>query len=763
MALKEYKQGDVLCAAGQKAQTLYFVTKGNVKGSFLGRTFNFGQGDAIGLCALSGGNYAMTYTAASDDLVVFPYPCCCLGDAEKPLKTSADLMWKTVNSLGKQNSQILSLRSRLKNEAQKAYEFLTTAYAEYKRLCNTYSFSAKQLMGVDLMSSPSDGDTMEDWKQNYYHEILKLDSNLQRDFFAPSGISWGFLQIGVGHLEKILKSAEGYYGYLQGIAKVYIDVTGLDLLGFVMELHKNSIHLRGADEAVGTLVKQIAELLQNTTGVDQNLLKERVGDFSKNLAKPISDEEMQDAPATDGSSGVKANLKDSLYTILEYAGVDEEEINKFARNIHEFTSVRDRTSSENDVYRLRRELTNDFYTVYTSVLIKSLEDKQLPTVIKMFLNFGYMDADLAGHDNADYLYSIADSYKGDPQNGVYTITEWLSAIYKGEKEPSQGDLDMDFALYVKEALQSRRLDQVEYEKEEKRMMADNGEKLRFELENVFPIGNKITFGRISSYCPVFGDHNVQRNLPGALVTAQRVSETLKEITDLDFSAFYREIMYSNQELEINSAQTSIEHMPNFILMPNVGTRGAMWQEIEGRNRNTKARVFLPAFMLEDLRNIMMRLTGEFRWEICKRTQGARWSDASYPSLTSEYFTYLQFYRGNRDLSVDSKASVKTELMRARNVYRAVFVNNYIDWLMYESGGSQRLNKVARRIMMMYCPFPAEHRQKLGQNPQYADPVKQYELAKGKDVQKLSNTMQKVKQLNKPIPQELLDEVAFLEK
>ncbi|MCL2574835.1 MAG: hypothetical protein FWE33_00220 [Defluviitaleaceae bacterium] len=762
MALVDYKQGDVMARAGNDSKTLYFVIKGSVSGSFLGRKFNFGQGDAIGLCALNSRAYGMTYTAASD-CTVFPYPCTELSDAEKPLKTSADLMWKTVNSLSRQTTAILSLRKKLKAEAEKAYTRLNTIYPEYQRLCGLYSFSAKQLSGVGNVQNPADIDIIPDWKQEYYPEILKLDAAVQRDFFANAGVSWGFLQTGVTHLELILQSTEIYDKYLKEIAKLFLNDDAHDLLGLVIELYEKSYNMRGASETVGAVAMQIVELCRATSGIDQNLLSTRIAGFGKDFGQAQENtENLEDVPENTG--GIKQDLKNSMYEILEYAGIGEEEINKFARNIHEFTNTRDRTSSENDVYRLRRDLTNDFYKIYTDTFIKSLKDKQIPTVVKMFLNFGYVDAELAGAENADYLYSIADGYKGDPQNGVYTVCEWLTAIYKGEKEPSQGDLDMDFTLYVKETLQSRRLHGDELAKEERRMMADNTEKLRYELENVFPIGNKITFGRISSYCPVFGDHNVQRNLPTSLVTAQKVQEMLVDIKNIDFSAFYREIMYANHDLQISATSTNIEHLPNFILMPNVGTRGAMWQENEGRNRNTKSRMFLPVFMIEDLKTAMLRLTGEFRWEIVKRSQGARWSDASYPSLTSEYFTYLQFYRGNRDLSVDAKASVKTELMRARNVYRAVFVNNYIDWLLYESAGSQRLNKVARRIMMMYCPFPSDLRQKIGTNPQYTDPVKQFDLKNSQNRKKLENLIQRIKQQqNKPAPQELLDELSFLEK
>jgi len=292
-------------------------------------------------------------------------------------------------------------------------------------------------------------------------------------------------------------------------------------------------------------------------------------------------------------------------------------------------------------------------------------------------------------------------------------------------------------------------------------LSDVEGKLLFEMEHVLPIVNKITFGRMSTYCPLFSDANVQRKLETSLVKPQMLKQTLDEIRSIDFSAYTRETLYSNPEIGVPKESVHMEFLPDFILMPNVGTRGAMWQEIEGRKRATPSRMFLPLFLMSEIKPLVIRLTAEFRWEMCKRIQGARWNDMSDPSLTSEFFDYLQFYRSNRDLSADAKSSVKAELLRAKNVYKAVFVSNYSDWLLYESNGSPRLNKFVRKIMFSYCPFSAPVREKLALSPQYSDILKLYEMKKQQREKRLENTLQKVSKLSKQAPQELLDELEYL--
>jgi hypothetical protein len=121
---------------------------------------------------------------------------------------------------------------------------------------------------------------------------------------------------------------------------------------------------------------------------------------------------------------------------------------------------------------------------------------------------------------------------------------------------------------------------------------------------------------------------------------------------------------------------------------------------------------------------------------------------------------LQFYRNNRELSADVKTAVKTELTRARNNYKTVFVNNYKDWLMYESNGSPRLNKIARRILFSYCPFSAPIRESLQLNPQYAESLKRFGIQNQKRVQYLSIIAQKISQTTKKLPKELLEEQEY---
>ena len=298
--------------------------------------------------------------------------------------------------------------------------------------------------------------------------------------------------------------------------------------------------------------------------------------------------------------------------------------------------------------------------------------------------------------------------------------------------------------------------------EEAAMQNDREKMVLFELNNMFPTVNKITFGRIVNFCPIFSEHNILKDLDVSLVSVEKVEEAFKMIRSFDFSAYYREIIYTNPDVGIGKESVSVEVLPDLILMPNVGIRGVAWQEIEGRKRTTPARMMVSIFQMEDLTNILVRLTGDFRWEMCKRVQGARWNDVSEASLTSEYFDYIQFYKKNRDLSADAKDTIKLSMQKAKNSFKEMFIRDYEAWVLYEGAGSPRLNKVSRTILFTYCPFAKDIRNRLKANPLYKEMMDRYDIKLSQKIHHYNNLFQKLNNTGTPIPEELQNQRAFLD-
>lgn len=450
-------------------------------------------------------------------------------------------------------------------------------------------------------------------------------------------------------------------------------------------------------------------------------------------------------------------LKGSCEQILKYAKCDEKLAEDFRTGVAAYKKLADKNSSEDLAVRIRRTLADLFYKVYKDAFKASVEAEEIPPAVSMFLNFGYVDEGLAGEENAVYLYSLVQAMPTDPERNIYSCYQWLRAIYDGKKEPSRNEMDMEYRDYL---LEEKRMSRITAE-QEKELLQDNLSKAVFEIENMFSVINRLTFGQLSIFCPVFSKHNVFKPLTGDLVTADKAVKEIENIRSKDFRAFYRETLFSIQERGINE-MIEIEVLPDIILMPNVGGRSIMWQEIEGKKRTTPARMMLSIFHTEELTQSMINLTGEFRWEMCKRAQGARWNDVSDPSLTSEYCDYAQFYRKNKELSADAKEKIKTQLVRARNNYKALFVSDYISWLRYESMGAPRLNKVARNILFTYCPFAKEVRAKIGSNPLYKQSIDRYNVINSRKLHRITLLCRKLENSKDGVPEEIAAYKEYME-
>ena len=80
---------------------------------------------------------------------------------------------------------------------------------------------------------------------------------------------------------------------------------------------------------------------------------------------------------------------DCLQTILRYARQNEKDIELVREKITEFRNLPDIYSTDDDVRRLRRELTAIFFQIYEKVFFRAAEEGEpLDEIIQMFLNFG---------------------------------------------------------------------------------------------------------------------------------------------------------------------------------------------------------------------------------------------------------------------------------------------------------------------------------------------------------------------------------------
>lgn len=750
MAVKEFPAGTQLIQSEQNLTALHVIAKGSVCASYPGGTFYLKKGDVIGVCELFYGSHFITYET-EEPTGIASYPCTAT-QLSMLMQKSVDLANMIVSSLFRQFREIYDLYELMSFDCENIYHFLMDHYEKYKSFCVKHGITPRALPDMDDLAPLTLEEDLDGWLDGYYEQLTAMVTEKSSKFHKPEFLAGVVLKTDQD-IHRIVSICRIFYDYKAEIASLLMNENHLDLF----DLYAGLLYKIGANDADSTsLIATISTMmiqLEDLSSIDREMYRQRAAEYRAKLDN-LGNSAEEDTATVDEVPDVEH----SMNTILAYAEVSSEIANAFRDGVDKFAKMTDKNASDDTARKLRLSITKLFYQIYEKAFVKSMKDPaSVPKVVKMFFNFGYVDENLAGLENASYLYKIVDKLPTDPKRKVYTAYEWLTAIYKGQKEPSRNEFDSDFPTFLREQKMSGNISAAD----EARMQNDTQEKMLFEMRNMFPTVNKITFGRVLSFCPTFSEHNVLKDLADTLVSADKVEEAFQKIRAIDFSAYYRDVIYTNPDIGIGKESIGVEVLPDIILMPNVGTRGIAWQEIEGRKRTTPARMMVSIFQMEDLTNILVRLTGDFRWEMCKRVQGARWNDISEASLTSEYFDYIQFYRKNRDLSADAKDKIKLSMQKAKNSYKEMFIRDYEAWILYEGSGSPRLNKVSRNIIFTYCPFSKEIRSRLMANPLYKETMARYDIKLAQKVHHYDNVFQKLKNTGVPIPKELQDQYEYL--
>ncbi len=506
--------------------------------------------------------------------------------------------------------------------------------------------------------------------------------------------------------------------------------------------------LNGIVEEMAFQYKEVKNQAESVFDFDAAHLKTRIDALNSGEA-PVEEQKSQEEKEEDIKRDV-ASLKGSMEQILKFATLSDEDNETLRKNVNHLVEIPDRMSVEDDVKKAKKTIASLVFKLYLSCYRKIKEGlMHPPKAVELFMNYGMLDERLLDEEHLRFLCSIEPDKNEGPCK-VVTMMEWLDMIHAGKRDPSKSEFDEDYV----ENLRSLKKQGEITEKEQKALLQNMDKRVEYEVMNMQMSNTRTLYGQPSSYMPILYKEAIFGYLDKILVTKKKINESVQKLTQIDYSVFYREVIYSNTELKIINETVMRNVYPDVILFPLFGTNASMWQEIGGKNKGTPGRFCFPIMTNSNIDDMMVKLFGRFRWELCRCIQGMAWNDVKVKSLTSEYMDYIQFYRKNRDLSEEARDKVKLQIQKSRNNSRETFLIDYEAWVKNEANGSMKMNKVAREILATYCPFAKELRMKLNvQRP--------YELAQARSFRNAQKKKQefelKIKTLQKVTP-EVPDEI-----
>lgn len=742
-------KGDLIFHEEQEAKSLNVLLKGTVdvyintsqetKSENSYKIFSINQNLLIGMTDLFlNKNYSFKYKAG-DDTTIYSYPIKDIEDLKNLFKEKKEYSVFTIISISTMMDYFYTELLKMENQMKSLNILTENLSILFWHIKNKYNLThvpsslylneafEKYQKAEDLNLIPRDFDpkfleneileltdldyapiySMVEDKIKYYKEILSLPMELKKDFYSANEYIAFYhfheaannINVIANNLKEAIKISE------KCLSKICFDDDTNIFHEFICLIKEAKKYEQNWDE-----LNSILDIIVNRiTGIAKVYKEEYDYNLEPNIDcicnkyNKIKEPIQMDTDIE--TIEIPEELKDSAEKIIRYSEIEKDKADILRSGLDKF-----RFNPEDK--GIRKAIIPIFFEIYELVFKKVILEKDESRLFNMFLNFGYMDERLLTTEQILNLYKLSDNTKNENNCTVYNMKEWLSKIYSMDKDPSVNEFDQDYYDVFRE---KKRLGDVS-EKDRLSYENDFNSRLNFELNNMFKTNHKLCYGQSDTYFPILHKDMILGNLSNAFITKEKVSDVINEILAIDYSAFHREIFYQNPKKNIEKEIISKEVIPDIILMPTFGFRGIMWQEITGRVRSTPGRFIIPIFTNENLHDMLIRVIGNFRYELCRTMMGVSWNDITISSLTSEYTDYIQFYRKNKDLSEEAKDKVKLQIQKHNNRIKSIFTADYEIWIKYEHKGYIRLNKVARSILFKYCPFAKPIREALEKNP-----------------------------------------------
>ena len=739
-AVNQIPKGTEIFLENEPAVYVCVVIRGRVLARNEATRIQLAAGSFLGACDLYVGHYISDYIALEDSML-YAFPV----RDKKMLRAMLEMNNKDyrglmINSLTKRFYELSRVNKEYHKMTEEMYQLLSEGYTKYKTFCREAGEGAVTIPLLERLEKYQDETPMETKGFSYYEDLARVPAEVQKSFFACG------MELTMFHMKEVSALITGltidnrdvcrylsehmYCLYNDGSQNLLIA-----LMKLVSETGKKGRPMQGLQQLLDKMLEEynrMEGILQKYMGMPPACDRERLEKMYAAVLtnEELVEEEKEGAPSDDE---LYRSLKGTLQQIIDFSGVSKDSLQTFLEAMNKFIQAKDRMSTEDDFRSLRRQIADGFYTLYRAIFIKTLQEEITPPkAVELFLNYGFTDERLLTKEQTLELCRLKIGTTNKYHCTMFTIPEWLYAVYTGKRQPSKNEFDMEYVEMLRE---QKKLGEISAEEEQK-LANDQMKKLEYEMQNMFRYNHRIVNGQPSIFVPVLCSEQMMSGPERAALTKDRMGQLIEKYREIDYSVFYRELNFANAESGIEKEQIMKEVVPDIILFPAYGQNASMWQELSCKRRDSAGRLLFPIMADGNIDDLVIRSFGRFRWELCRTMQGSSWNNIQYKSLTSEYSDYIQFYKKNKELSEERKEKVKQQIQKAKNSTREIFVQDYELWIKSESMGAMRLNKISREILTVYCPFNKEIREAIETQPAFADPIAKFKRERMKKVREL---------------------------
>lgn len=773
--------------SGDDVTTISYIVKGSVIVAGQMGDITLKQGDFVAYQDIYSGFYSADYTATAGTELI-PLVADSPESLVNFLNNNQSLHSQICLDVCKLITHFHHMYEALYNEVVDLYMNIDSTRERYIQCCEDASINPENFV------MPHDSSPYAFTKQSYaknYGIMASLVGSPDKAAAVYKANGVKFLMIQTNLIKNIFTTYDDMAFYLRSMLSLFVGKSDNCLFAIVARLckaQKNAGSIKYLLEDMRATVSNTDMCVRDNTGISLDIDYNRVDlffsmtdaadgdddiygnsfdddddewdyspdDDDSDYAMDDNDDDYSyDEDASDNIS--ISDVSNMLKQLCDFAELPDRysDINSY---VEKFMALSDKDSREDNVRLLRKQMIEAYFQLYEEVFLHYAKAGERNRVIELFLDFGLLDERLLTDAQLEFICGIQPLNKTTPCK-IYRMRDWLMRIYKGQEIPSKNEFDLEYVDYVREVKKNEALTP----DQERKLLTDNEFKTRYEIKNMLKYNCRLLNGNLLGFFPMIHMGNFERGIEQMVLTSEILNEQIAKLLEIDYSIFYREMLFADPEKKIEKESIQKEIFPNIILFPVAGINSIMWQEISGKRSNSEGRIFFPAFFEGKLEDTLLSIFAKYHWELCKTIQGGAWNNIAVPSLTSEYSDYIQFYRRNRELSAEKKELLKNQISRHRNNMREIFASDYITWMKYESTGSIRLNKIARRVLATYCPFRKNIRSKLQSQPIFEEAMNKFERDRQKKCKEISLRFKALEKKGAEFTKELYDTQTYYEE
>ncbi|HNI91438.1 MAG TPA: cyclic nucleotide-binding domain-containing protein, partial [Leptospiraceae bacterium] len=291
---------------------------------------------------------------------------------------------------------------------------------------------------------------------------------------------------------------------------------------------------------------------------------------------------------------MKKELENSASKILNFVKLPAEQIKEFSSLILKLKTMSNPLDPESDARKIRKNIAKTYWEVYDNCFQKYQANRSVPKQVEMMLNFGFFDETLLEPNQTAFIYTYKDDSLGRREIPIHTGPEWLEMIFNKKITTSLDEMGQTYFDKIK--MESK---DVVYKKETDipPNIDTNASRFKYEMSAMYQPNVRLTTGNPATHLPILTKYHITIPLEKCVVSKKTLSDTISSILQLDYTAFNREIVYNDEQTGIRKEFVQRSIIPDFILVPSLGGKVMMWQDLSilrgNGSKESRGRIILP--------------------------------------------------------------------------------------------------------------------------------------------------------------------------